>query len=145
MKIKASILAASVFSIAFSMGVSATPISSTAITPILCPVLADNVTLNLSTRVKGAYTCNEVTNSIKIATCHESGSRKARTGVCAGTPSEDDPDVMDWNLPGCTSAGQEIVLGPDYKGFYAITTGGAVVDKQLGGNCTDATVGALVQ
>lgn len=145
MNIKVSALFAAL-GLAFAFNASAAPINSnTPITPALCAVLADNVTLNLSTRVKGAYTCNEVTNSIKIATCHESGSRKARTGICAGTPNEDDPDVTDWNYQGCNTAGQEVVLGPDYKGFYAITTGGAVLDKQLGGNCTDATVGVLVQ
>lgn len=144
MNIKISALFAAL-GLVCAFSASAAPISSnTPITPALCAVLADNVTLNLSTRVKGAYECDEVTNSIKVATCHESGSRKARTGICAGTPNPTDPDVTDWNFPGCSTAGQEVVLGPDYKGFYAITTGGAVVDKQLGGNCTDATVGALL-
>lgn len=144
MKIKLASISAAI-GFAFSMSAFAAPITTAPITPALCAVLADNVTLNLSTNVTGAYSCDEITNSIKIATCHANGSRKARTGTCAGTPNAEDPEKMDWNYSGCSEAGQQVTLGPDYKGFYAITTGGAVVDKELGGNCTTATVGALVQ
>ncbi len=145
MKIKFGSLIAVAFGLGFALNASAAAIvSNTPIKTTDCAVLGDSATLNLSKNVTGAYSCDEGTNTIKVATCHSSGSRLAREGVCAGTPNETDATKTDWNYSGCAKDGDKVSLPPDYKGFYATTKGGSVVDKQLGGVCSDATIGAFV-
>ena len=102
-----------------------------------CPLLGEGVTLNLSKDVLGAYTCEVPNSSIKIATCHKSGSRKPLLVDCVAVG---DPAV---NTPtGCT-LGQQAEIS-DYRGFTASSRGGGIATEDLGGNCTQASVEAII-
>ena len=104
-----------------------TAITSAPITSNECELLADQVRLTLSTNVHGAYSCNEITNTIKIATCHEAGSRKQAEVECV-------PVGSGFNSPGCTQAGQQVTIA-DYRAFIGSSAGGQVTATQLGGPC----------
>lgn len=64
--------------------------SSNEITPINCIALNNNVTIQLSKGVYGAYTCG--TNNITAATCHTSGTNKSQTVGCSYTVTYDSSD-----------------------------------------------------
>ena len=71
-------------SIALVIGTLSAPAFATEITsgtPIQagnqgCELLADAVSINLSSNVYGAYNCVKDNNTIRVATCHKGGSRK---------------------------------------------------------------------
>lgn len=109
--------------------------SGDSITSENCVLLADQVTLTLSTNVHGAYSCDEFTNTIKIATCHEAGSRKPTEVECALVGGELNP-------PECTEAGEKVTIA-DYKAFVGSSDGGRVGPRELGGRCDDGKVSAL--
>lgn len=117
-----------------------TAITKEPITSTQCALLADQVRLTLSTYVHGAYSCDEETNTIKIATCHEAGSRKPTEITCSVV----DPDDEDsgYNHPGCTEVGQKFTIA-DYKAFIGSSAGGQVGPTELGGRCDDGTVSKL--
>lgn len=117
-----------------------TPITSDPITSENCVLLADQVRLTLSTNVHGAYSCNEETNIIKIATCHEAGSRKPTEVTCALVDPED--ENSGYNPPGCTAVGQKVTIA-DYRAFVGSSAGGQVGPRELGGRCDDGKVSAL--
>lgn len=104
-----------------------------------CTLLADNVTLNLSARVWGVYNCDEITSVIKVAACHEGGSRKARTVNCA----EDTANPGTFLPQGCTAQTPTIEL-TNYAGYVAGSNGGSVALEDLGGRCEQATVTGLI-
>lgn len=67
-----------------------TAIDTTAATG--CSLLSEQVTVNLSTGVFGAYACNTVANVIGVATCHPNG-RKGDVAVdCDPVAVAADPD-----------------------------------------------------
>lgn len=105
-----------------------------------CDLLGETVTINLSKAVHGAFVCDEATNAVTIATCHETGSRKPATVQCV-TLGEG-PDAV--NVPeGCT-AGTPVELDVAYRGFVANSRGGGVATTTLGGKCEDTTVTAII-
>lgn len=105
-----------------------------------CDLLGETVTINLSRAVHGAFMCDEATNAVTIATCHETGSRKPATVQCV-TLGEGTDAI---NVPeGCTP-GTEVELEVAYRGFVANSRGGGVATTALGGNCTDTTVTAII-
>jgi len=72
------------------------------ITTTDCSLLTEDVTINLSNAVFGAYACNTADNIIAVATCHPSGRKGPATVQCsvlagddcvATTATDDDPDV----------------------------------------------------
>ena len=131
-----------------SVSVFATEITSG--TPIQagnqgCDLLAEAVTINLSTNVNGAYACNSANNTIRVATCHSGGSRKSGTIACAvvnvipgvggGLP------VNEYNDPECDGTpDQTFDSSSSGKGFQASTAGGSVAATSLGSACTSASV-----
>ena len=108
--------------------------------PATCVLLGENVTINLSRAVHGAYECDEATNAIKIATCHETGSRKATVVNC--TAQGEEPNIT-YTPEGCTAETPSIEI-TDYRGFNANSRGGGVGTAQLGGSCEDSTVEAIL-
>lgn len=105
-----------------------------------CDLLGETVTINLSRAVHGAFLCDEATNAVTIATCHETGSRKPATVQCVTLG--DGADAV--NVPeGCTP-GEDVELEVAYRGFVANSRGGGVATTALGGNCTDTTVTAII-
>ncbi|MDH0500537.1 hypothetical protein [Stutzerimonas stutzeri] len=133
---------------AFSMQAFATAISSG--TPIQpgnagCELLAEAVTINLSSNVYGAYNCDKANNTIRVGTCHKGGSRKQATIACAVVSTTKDEagtitNVM--NDPSCPKTEYEKAtfesksLG---KGFLASTAGGSVAASSLAATCDSAS------
>jgi len=108
-----------------------------------CALLSESVNLNLSASVSGAYQCDSILlNTIRVATCHAAGSRKATSVDCAQTDTAEDGSAV-YNDPSCDgTAGQtfEIV---DFRAFAASSVGSGVGTVDLGGNCTDASVAGI--
>ena len=107
-----------------------------------CPLLSENVTVNLSSNVQGAFSCNVDTGAIKVATCSEGGSRKVTTQACSvtPTPTDDDPDAVTWNDPSCSDSTPTFVTGTQGVGFFATSKGGQVAAKNMASACSDTSV-----
>lgn len=117
--------------------------SGTAITTADCKLLGEQVTLNLSNNVSGAYSCNEITSTINVAACHKAGSRKSMDVKCAIVTPEDGATPAVWNNGSC-KATTDTFESSDYRGYVASSKGGSVAQKELGGNCTAATAETLI-
>ncbi|WP_415753509.1 hypothetical protein [Pseudomonas leptonychotis] len=145
---------------AFSSFASATSIASG--TPIQagnqgCQLLSEAVTINLSSNVHGAYTCNVANNTMRVATCHQGGSRKQATVACAVVDIVDDNGTPKnvWNDSTCTDAGaaaatpaapHQFTSSSLGKAYSASTAGGSVAALSLGAVCTSsAPADALLQ
>lgn len=141
-----ALFAVATFGFASSVMAAPTVISGAPITDTECPVLGEQVLLNLSKGVSGAYDCFEATNSINVGACHSSGSRSttltcAQVGFAADgvTPAYNDTQCNDTNV------GQNVeVTEPSYRGFRAASTGGSVGAQSLSANCDESTVLELV-
>lgn len=139
-------------SIALVIGTLSAPAFATEITsgtPIQagnqgCELLADAVSINLSSNVYGAYNCVKDNNTIRVATCHKGGSRKSGTISCAvvnvipGTNGG--ADTVEWNDDSCTATSDTFTSDSNGKGFVASTAGGSVAASSLGAFCDSATV-----
>lgn len=111
-----------------------------------CKVLGENVRINLSKGVNGAYDCFEATNSINVGACHTSGSRSTQL-TCAQIGFEADGTTAKYNNAACndSNVGDTITIStPSYRGFRASTTGGSVAAQSLSSNCTADTAKELV-
>lgn len=134
-----------------STGVMAAAIPGTAITggdTGTCKVLGENVRINLSKGVKGSYECFEVTNSINVGACHESGSRSNQLTCAQVGMSTANPPVPVYNNAACTAAnvGTTITIATtSYRGFRAATTGGSVGAQSLSTNCSATTAEELIK
>lgn len=135
-----------IFAALFLLGVSAsaiaTPIPSTPITPALCGVLGENVTLNLSKNNIGDYSCDEPNSIMRVGACNTGGSRTPLTVQCAITSANGVVPVT-YNGAGCagTSPTDTFVVS-NYRGYIGNSKGGAVATVDLGGSCTAATISA---
>lgn len=139
---KKSILAALLASSALvSFNVSAVQIPADGvITTTACTLLGEQVKLNLSNNVSGAYSCTEATSTIQVAACHKAGSRNTTTVACANSGTAQDPD---WNNASCQDESDTFEI-TDYRGFRASSQGGRVGAQALGGPCTESSVNGLV-
>lgn len=147
---KAKVLGfAALFAFGFVSSANALPITSgNSIGPDgdqECVVLGEQVRLNLSRGVVGAFECTEATNSIDVATCHESGSRTNQLAcVVSGQDANNQPIYND-PLCNADNVGTTVTLAaPRYRGFAASTTGGSVNARQLASNCSATNVEALL-
>ncbi len=139
----------------FSAPVFATPISSG--TPIQpgnagCELLAEAVTISLSSNVYGAYNCDVDNNTIRVATCHKGGSRKQATVACAVVNVVTDKDGNKTNVMNDPKCPKEDYAKATFetsslgKGFLASTAGGSVAASSLEEICTSADpVDALLE
>lgn len=105
-----------------------------------CELLSEQIKVNLSSSVVAAYNCSEATNTITVGTCHTAGSRSPSL-KCAQIGTKDGGEPI-WNDDACTSAGETIEGSPDFRGFFAQTSGGAVGAAFLGGACSSAILTA---
>lgn len=141
-----ALLAAATFGFASSAMAAPTAIDGDAITDAECPVLGEQVLLNLSKGVSGAYDCFEATNSINVGACHSSGSRSTSL-TCAQVGFQADGTTPAYNDDQCTSTnvGATVTVDePSYRGFRAASTGGSVGAQSLSANCDATTVLELV-
>lgn len=113
-------------------------VNGTAVTPDDCPLLAENVTINLSNNVKGAYSCNVASGTIKAATCSEGGSRKATTAPCVFDEATDT-----WNNAACNESTPNFTTSELGKAFYGSSKGGQIATMDLTAACSDASVAAV--
>lgn len=121
-----------------------TPITSgDTITSDDCVLLADQVTLTLSTNVHGAYSCDEFTNTIKIATCHKAGSRKPADIPCAVVYTDPEDDDPIYNSDECANPENQKFTISGYRAFIGSSTGGQVAATKLGESCDDEKVSGL--
>lgn len=126
--------------------------ASGAITTANCSMLGNNVVINLSNGVFGAYACNIIGNAMAITTCHDAGSRQSLVVGCGvvdnGPDGEQGTDDDVYNNGSCPegdgTAGDGQFTIADFRGYVASTTGGGVVAQELGGNCTAASVDTLL-
>jgi len=102
-----------------------------------CPLLAETVMLGVSANVHGAYDCNEETNLVKVAACHEGGSRQA--GVACNYLLDENGDPTDELPAGCDAQGGTSTI-PDYKAFFISSRGGVMQEQQLGSRCNESTI-----
>ena len=103
-----------------------------------CVLLSEEVTLGVSANVHGAYLCNETSNLVQVAACHEGGSR-SRGAACTDTDINTAGDQLP---PGCDAVGGFSTI-PNYIGFMASSEGGVLQEHGLGGRCSGATLTGL--
>jgi len=105
-----------------------------------CVLLSENIRLNLSSNVVGAFNCDEATNTISIGTCHNAGSRNSSL-TCAQIGVDSATGNGIFNHPDCdaaaVAAGTVIEGAPDFRGFFSQTSGGSVAPSFLGGSCSE--------
>lgn len=99
-----------------------------------CELLSERVKVNLSSNVVAAYNCDEANNTITVGTCHNAGSRNPSL-TCAQIGTDTDGKPI-WNDNACTETGKVIEGSPDFRGFFAQTSGGSVGAVFLGGACS---------
>lgn len=102
-----------------------------------CELLAQEVTINLSSNVFGAYACQKANNVIKVATCHKAGSRKIETIKCAVVDKDDDGNSI-WNGSDCKTTDDTFQSQNFGKAAFATTAGGSVAAKSLAAYCDSA-------
>lgn len=113
-----------------------TEVGPAANTPdIVCPLMAETVTLGVSAKVHGALDCAEVTNIVEVAACHEGGSREQ--GVAC--TDQDITTAGDQLPPGCAALGGNSTI-PSYKAFFTSSKGGVLAENPLGSRCSAATI-----
>lgn len=96
-----------------------------------CPLLSDAVTLSVSSNVVGAWDCNETTAIIKVAACHQGGSRD--TGVACST--DNDTSTTTWDAPdGCTTNTGNSTI-PSFKAFGSTSEGGVMGEYSMDQRC----------
>lgn len=100
-----------------------------------CELLSENIRVNLSANVVGAFNCNVATNTIWVGTCHNAGSRNPSL-TCAQIGFEDDGTTPKFNHEDCDATGTVIEDAADFRGFFAQTSGGSVAPSFLGGSCS---------
>ena len=122
---------------------AATAIPVEQITTTDCPLLKEAVTVNLSGKVYGGYSCDQATLAIKVATCHEGGSRKQTTADCTFTPGADANTPGSWNDDACNDATPTFVTGTNGKAFYASSKGGQVATVDLTAKCDADSIVAV--
>lgn len=118
--------------------------SGTAITTAQCTLLGEQVTLNLSNNVSGAYACDETASTITVAACHKAGSRKPTDIPCAVVTPANGTTPAVYNDSSCTGAPNQTFEITDYRGYVASSQGGSVAAQDLGGNCTAQSIEGLV-
>lgn len=104
-----------------------------------CALLADNVRLGVSSNVHGAYNCDEASNLVQVAACHEGGSRSGVT--CTAIIDPDNPTAPPTYPAGCTAdnVGQQSSV-PSYRSFFISSAGGVMTEFPIDGRCDETTI-----
>ncbi|MBU1284681.1 MAG: hypothetical protein KJ989_14555 [Gammaproteobacteria bacterium] len=110
-----------------------------------CPLLSRDVTLGVSAKVHGAYECDEAANLVKVAACHQGGSRSGVTCVAIQVlDAAGAPVAGSFTYPaGCdatsAAAGTQSPI-PSYKSFFTSSAGGVMIEYPLDGRCAAGTL-----
>lgn len=88
-----------------------------------CSLLSEDVTINLSNNVFGAYACNTTDNVIAVATCHPTG-RKGNVQVACDPTDANAPEGCAATDASAPTVGTATVLGG--LAYTASTSGGSV-------------------
>ncbi|MCM2319448.1 MAG: hypothetical protein NDI93_08960 [Pseudomonas sp.] len=112
------------------------------ITTTDCNVLSDTVKPSLSKNVVLAYTCNKDQNLVKVASCHQFGSRKIETITCASTGTDETTGDPIWNDDSCASTTDTFQTGSFGKAYRGSSSGGSVAAADMSAAC-DAAGSAL--
>nr|WP_298135814.1 hypothetical protein [uncultured Pseudomonas sp.] len=96
-----------------------------------CSLLSEDVTINLSNNVFGAYACNTTDNVIGVATCHPTG-RKGNVQVACDPTSASAPAGCTATDASAPTVGTATVQGG--LAFTASTRGGSVTGTNAA-NC----------
>ena len=101
-----------------------------------CPLLIEDTKLAVSTNVVGAWQCDEATAVIKVAACHQGGSRN--TGVACST--DDDDSTTAWDAPGgcTTNTGNSSI--PSFIAFGASSEGGTMGEYAMDQRCVTGQI-----
>lgn len=125
-------------STAFAAG-AVTAVDGSQIDDTKCVLLDAPVKVNLSANVNGVYQCNDTDNSIRIATCHTSGSRSGPKKLkCAQIGKDAQTGNAIYNDTSCTSTSDEFEVKISFSGFAASSTGGSIGEVPLTGKCETA-------
>jgi len=109
------------------------------ITTADCEVLGDDVRPSLSKNVVLAYSCNKDQNLVKVASCHQFGSRKIETVTCAQTGVDpDNNNAPTWNNESCKSTSDTFKTGNFGKAYIGSSSGGSVAAADLASACDEA-------
>lgn len=141
-----AVLLAAGFSMSAGLASAATAFQTNSeVTTTACTLLAENVTLGVSSKVHGAWACDETLNLVQVAACHEGDSRSGVT--CTATPALDEngaiiPDQFTYQA-GCNAelaaAGAQSPI-PSYGAFFASSAGGVMVQQPLDGRCSATSI-----
>ncbi|CJL42339.1 Uncharacterised protein [Streptococcus pneumoniae] len=135
--------------IAFStQGYAAVLNTANGITTADCDVLSDDVKPALSKNVVLAYSCNKNQNVVKVAACHQFGSRKIETVACQATGNDPATGNTTYNNPSCTGAAdQTFQTGNFGKAYTGSSSGGSVAASSMTAACDAAgtALGGFVQ
>jgi hypothetical protein len=103
--------------------------SNTTVTAVACTLLQDDLKLQLSSGVVGAYDCNTTANAIRLSSCHTSGRVTQRTSKTVVNPSACTADPNDTAAcASTTSSGTGAVVA-------STTTAGGQMSMKFGGSC----------
>lgn len=101
-----------------------------------CPILNEAVKPALSKNVTLHYSCNADQNLVKVASCHQFGSRKIETVACAVTGETE--GVTQYNDASCDGTpSQTFQTGNFGKAFTGASSGGSVAATALTAACDD--------
>lgn len=114
------------------------------ITMVDCSLLTEEVKVNLSANVFGAYACNTTSNVIGVATCHPNGRKGTVSVSCdpVGDPDADPAVPADENCTASTddptSGTTSVQGGIAYRASSAggRVSGTAAVNCAMGGDTT---------
>ncbi len=141
-KIALAVLMATGAGASFNAMAAGTNITTNPITQTMCPLLGEPVVINLSKNVSGAWQCEEITTTIRVAACHAAGSRKAKTVQCTGEDTDLDGVLDKFSPTGCADANSTVDIA-DYTAFGGTSKGGSLGTYELGANCTDGSVAGI--
>lgn len=100
------------------------------LTPVMCSLLLDDLRIQLSSGVAGAYNCNVAGSRIAFATCHTSGRVATRTGATVVNPTacNDDPNDTAACATTTSSASGALVASTSTAGGSMVSTFGGTCD-----------------
>ena len=100
-----------------------------------CDLIGSNVKMSTSDKVWGGFACNDATNVMQVAACHQGGSREALS--CATY------DATANVIAGCSSTAGVSTSAPDFKAFSITSDGGTAAEVALNGKCDSAKLTTL--
>ncbi len=107
-----------------------------------CVLLGEDIKIELSNKVHGAYDCDGLTPLIRFATCHEHGRYPPSTASCVRMGTDPTTNEPMWSDTSCNSADDSYAIDY-YRGFVATNSGGAIGEQQLGDRCSNTSIGSV--